>query len=119
MGHQQPGAPCAAPHPSAQSANETPQPSPALGRVGDALLQGHRRVQVRLDQQGYQRPEELQGAPEALQPRRGARAAGLSRPARRPTDGCRPRTITGTARHAPPRARLERAHRTRGAHDSD
>ena len=95
--------------PHAQPANEIPHPSPGLGRVRDALLQGHRRVQVRLEPEGAQRPEELQGAQGALRPRRGARAAGLSRPARRPADGCRPRAITShdAARAAtrPPRAR--------------
>ena len=43
--------------PLRRPANETPHPSPALSRVRDALLQGHRRVQVRLDRQGVERPE--------------------------------------------------------------
>jgi len=104
--------------PHVPRANETPHPdTPALGRARDALLQGHRRVQVRLDAQGEPRREELHQAQGALQPRRGARAAGLSRPAWRPADGCRPRTSTsdgrGTRRHAPASsARTARGART-------
>jgi hypothetical protein len=107
--------------PHAQPRQRDPlTPSPALGRVGDALLQGHRRVQVRLEHEGFPRPNQLQEAQSALRPRRVARAAGLSRPARRPADGAAGRARSpATTRHAPPRARLERARLTRGAHDSD
>ena len=60
----------------AQPANDTLHPSAALGSNRDVLLQGHRRMQVRLDAEGQGRPDQLQEAQGALRPRRGARAAG-------------------------------------------
>ena len=82
-GHKRAGAPRAG-RPCAAPPTRPITPLHALGRVGDALLQGHRRVQVRLEHEGAPRPDQLQKARGALRPRRGARAAGLSRPARRP-----------------------------------